>query len=300
MKHTVGFAAVVTAMMVIALIVGGAYMVVVLATRHEPIETIGVTFLLGLGVLFSLWLIITPRQATISGLVFGVLCVGAIPRHIIPFSGAFMGLRLCFVSLALLMSIRKFSRCHVRSKRNPYAILLVFYTLIVLLWLPKSPAFTYGIQKTVEFILNATVPMLAFAGLGPYDENDCKVIATTLIVWAIVAAVSLLVVGNIGSYRSVRSEGENAIMTARVIGLGAVSQVGVIVSGSRKRIGACVAQLAILGVTIAAMIATRSRGPFLALILIIIVVLMLSRQYDGRWRGFWRILAYFGGLLILG
>ena len=28
-------------------------------------------------------------------------------------------------------------------------------------------------------------------------------------------------------------------MTARVIGLGAVSQVGVIVSGSRKRIGAC-------------------------------------------------------------
>ncbi len=74
MKHTVGFAAVVTAMMVIALIVGGAYMVVVLATRHEPIETIGVTFFYwGLGVLFSLWLIITPRQATISGLVFGVL-----------------------------------------------------------------------------------------------------------------------------------------------------------------------------------------------------------------------------------
>jgi hypothetical protein len=300
MKRVSASEAVAVTTLVIAAIVG-SLVVVVLATRWGPNEAIAVTLLLSVGVLFSLWLSANPRQAAISGLVFGVLCVNAIPRDAIPAPGVFMGLRLCFTLLALFVGARRISRCSGRIKRNPYLVLLIAYTLVVLLWLVKSPDQAYGTQKSAEFIMSATIPVVAFAGLGPYDENDCRIISMTLTAWAIVAAMSLLAMGDTSLHRSIRSEGENAIMVARVMGLGVVTHVGVIAAGLRKRIGNYVVQLSMLGVMLAGMIATGSRGPLLAAILSITILLMLLLSArDAKWRGLLRVLASLGVLLVLG
>jgi O-antigen ligase len=197
---------------------------------------IRVVYMVCVGCAAAAWLHLFARRVR-TGLVVLVAVVSVVPEafpwHLIPINGVSVGVQLASFGLAgaYFLTRRDMDRA-LRPLANPYTLLIVSFSVVLVgyLWISSNAA--YGDSKTFLFVYRGVLPYLALGALGPLLAEERRALFVSLIVGSVLAAGSLLAYGDIYLQR-VSFTDTSPITLGRAIGIGA-ALLGTCLLASRK------------------------------------------------------------------
>lgn len=214
------------------------------------------------------------RRAILIGVVFTTFALGGLPWHLVPFDAAAFACQVGFLSLTFTWFLmRRNKESAIRLVANHYLLGLFVLELILLAYLLISQSSGYGATLVVWLLVKSILPILALGFLAPFDSTDIRLIASVILVGAILTAIRLFAM-NVGASSTEAFErltlGADAspINVARVIGLGATMLIVRILRGSDRVMGMA-ARVPLLAFLLYAVALTGSRGPLMAPILVV-------------------------------
>jgi O-antigen ligase len=172
---------------------------------------------------FSILLFHNLRQAILAGLVFTTLSLGSLPWPLVPVSGVALATQIGFMILAFSwLLMREDSALAISYAVNPYTLLLFVFGIVLVAYLLVSDNPSYGLSKTIWFLVKGFLPVLALGCLAPFDKEDARLILFTILIGSLLMALSLLSWS--GAQQTERfglGDDSSPISIARVIGQGA-------------------------------------------------------------------------------
>ena len=217
-------------------------------------------------------------RGDIRAILLGLLCVVslnnlALPFHALPFGGGRVLATAGIAGLAILLfsvrDIREGDRGMAWLARAPnaYNAGLVLLLMLMVAYVLLTPDVDYGLAKTRTFFLSVVFPATALSIFAPFERRDLRIILIALAVASLLVAVQITFSPQeFGDWRFRRSVSSDIHPNnvARNIGLGVPILLGGILFGRRLRVSAIAGVVGALGLLLAAMLLTGSRGPITA------------------------------------
>lgn len=243
-----------------------------------------------------------PRAAMLGLVGFAAFALSAVRWDQIPLPGLGVLFLVGTLSIAALWQLVRFTTGTATAPAvGPLVYLWVLFALFVLVFARSLPLAdpTIGLTKGGAFAVRGIAFALVLAGFARFTADDARALATAALTGAVLSAIGILGSGKILTERASLSESTNPITVGRMIGF------GVIIAFSRalatapgrpwKKIGAGL----LGGFLLLAGMLTGSRGPFLASILGILLVLIILPSTEAPFRLRWARLAQIGVALTL-
>lgn len=233
-------------------------------------------FILAGGVLAAV--LALAARGDVRAILLGMLCVVslnnlALPFHALPFGGGRVLATAGIAGLAILLfSVRELRAgerrmAWVGQPLNAYNAGLALVLLLMAVYILPTPDVEYGFAKTRSFILSVLFPAAALSIFAPFDRKDLRIILLALAAGSLLVALQItLNPQEFGDWRFRRSVSAeiHPNNVARNIGLGVPILLGGVLFGRRLRLSAMMGVVAALGLLLAAMLLTGSRGPITA------------------------------------
>ncbi|HEY9722876.1 MAG TPA: O-antigen ligase family protein [Oscillatoriaceae cyanobacterium] len=220
-----------------------------------------------LGAMAIAWLVVSarrPRDGLITLLTFSMFSLDALPWQLIPLKGAALGLQAGAMGLAGLYWLTR-RKQNGRLIATPYALALVAFWLVLLVYSVIPAPSMYGLEKSALFLFKVLLPVGAFALLAPFERRDARLMVATLIVAGMLMALNIMAFSNLNLDRAILRDDVGPIALARVLGEGMTVALALAIgfSGSRwlERL-LCLAVMPLMGF---ALMLSGTRGPVVAL-----------------------------------
>lgn len=169
---------------------------------------------------FCAYLVLRLRNAILVGVVFTTLALGSLPWHFMPVDGVAFFAQLFFVSLALLYRLLQVDRKIIPHRITRYNLSILILWIVVFVFNVVSGFVSYGITKTVYFMIKGIIPVFALQAIAPFDRNDLRIIFYTILAGSVFMALSIFTFGDIQTVRVISHAGGDPINSSRVVGLG--------------------------------------------------------------------------------
>ncbi len=233
---------------------------------------------------FLMFLAHNLRQAILAGLIFTTLTLGALPRQIIPVSGAAFAIQIGFLVWAFTwLFMRKDTSLALSYIANPYTLLLVLFGMVLVAYLLLSGNPAYGLTTTIWFLIKGFLPVIALGCLAPFDKTDTRLVVTTIVCGALLMTLALLSQSGVQqTERFGLSNDDSPITIARLIGLGATLLLLIAFFKPRIRLVSFALYTLAAVFLLFALGLTGSRGPLVAALLAVLVGFLLLGSGLGK------------------
>ena len=162
----------------------------------------------------------------------------------------------------------------VLSKK--YLLLISIFWVIMLSFLLITNNFDYGLTKTVRFLDKIILPVLAIGFFAPISKADTAKIVNTIIVGTLLFVFYLLAYGDLsGARASIMGSPIGSITIGRIIGMGTLGVlIKVLLTFKYNSFRTNGLYIVLLFFLIFGVMLSGSRGPFLAVIVSAIFILV--------------------------
>lgn len=215
------------------------------------------------------------RQGILCGLLVTSLCREALPLQFV--DGIGIALQLGFFGLASIYVLFR-GQVHKRYVANPYNILVIGLSMVMIGYIFVSTAEGYGVSKVFILLLKSIIPIFLISSMAPFQREELRVGFYTLIGASVLAALSILTSSTLGEERATTG-GVNAISMSRSIGIGMTLLIGFAVVSKKVHLLKLFVGAVLSAGLLSAMAATGSRGPvgaFIAATVILVFAVPVS------------------------
>lgn len=265
-------------------------------------------FLLVVGIVMTnlVLLVRVPRRGLLFALTLVTFCNDSLPWELFSTKriATLFELAVVLLCLVYLILIREDRVTALSNAVNLYTILTMVFLVQMIVFLPLSHSFSYGVFKIEVFAVQGILPLLAYVALSPFIDKDLQTVVWSMGLGAGLMTMKVLVTGSLVTVSLAHAlVNPDVIAFGRYIGYGLTILVVAYFLGKIPGLWRNLLVLASMVVMTAAILLVGERGPVVGVLVSLGVTTVIAfNHYRTRVEYLYRfgLLAVLGALAVLG